>query len=486
MRRAVPVLALAFASCVGAVPRSYVVPLHYADHEPPRAPSEDAPFRVTAPIRPAQGLPSLADVRSFVLANGMHVLVVERPAFPTVAARLSIDTGAMEAVDVGGRRAFLLGRVFLSSLERAMQTTTSDCDVVGCAVASRGPSNQLAEVLGRIASRVTQKNDPSATYEQRFPAALRAFDQAESLVKRNAAALLFGDGHRYGQPPSAYSPSLDELDRVREQAFVPSASTLVVAGRVTTDAVKAEAMRQFGGWPDHSTTDPQKAAAVPGRSPPPPLDRPRVVACYSKGMTQVFGAIVARGPPPQAPDRAAFEVLVQRLGGVGDSIAFHQVREELGAAYSVNATVQWYPDASFMILAGSFASDLAISGMKALLDGIRGVREAGVSDDDLDRARNAMIGAWRTSLETNEGVANVLGTQGLLGVSPEHLRGRAERLEAVDGSEVRAAAQRYLPTGALRFVLIGDPGNLAAAENLGFGAPAQRDGFGRQVVSVQP
>src|ERR1700690_2541677 len=327
-RRAAPVLALAFASCGGAVSRPYVVPLRYADHEPPRAASEDAPFRVTAPIRPAQGLPSFADVRSFVLANGMHVIVVERPAFPTVAARLSIDTGAVEAVDVGGRRAFLLGRVFLSSLERVMQTTTSDCDIVGCAVASRGPSNQLAEVLGRIANRVTQRNDPSATSEQRFAVALRAFDQAESPVKRNAAALLFGDGHRYGQPPSVYSPTLDELDRVREQAFVPSASTLVVAGRVTMDAVKAEAMRQFGAWPDHRT-DLQKTAVGPGPSPPPPLDRPRVVACYSRGMTQVVGAIVARGPPPQAPDRAAFEVLVQRLGGVGDSMAFHQVREEL-------------------------------------------------------------------------------------------------------------------------------------------------------------
>jgi predicted Zn-dependent peptidase len=478
MRRPAMVLALAFASCGGAVSRPYVVPLRYADREPPRAPSQDAPFRVTAPIRRLQDLPSLAGVRSFVLANGLHVVVVERPAFPTVAARLSIDTGTVEAVDVGGRRAFLLGRVFLSSLARVMPLTTGDCDVVGCAVVSRGPSNQLADVLGRIANRVTQRNEQSATYEQRFTTALRFFDQAESPVKRNASALLFGDGHRYGQPPSAYYPTLDELDRVREQAFVPSASTLVVVGRVTTDAVKAEAMRQFGAWPDRTPTDLQTTAVAPGRSPPPPHDRPRVVACYVQGMKQVLGAIVVRGPPPQAPDRAAFEVLAQLLGGAGDSIAFHQVREGLGAAYSVNSSVQWYPDASVMTLAGSFSGDMAISGMKSLLDGIRGVRE-GVSDDDLDRARNATIGMWRSSLKTNEGVANVLGTHALLGGSPEQLQGRADRLEAVDGVEVRAAAQRYLPTRALRIVLIGEPDNLAAAEDLGFGAPAERDRFGR-------
>jgi predicted Zn-dependent peptidase len=470
--RTAPLMAAAPVPATDVTPMPQVPPLRYVATSQTASRSVDAAFRISAPpVGPAVP-PNRPEVRSFVLENGMHVLFVGRHAFPMVAARLVIAPPPESASDVGGRRAYLLGGTFLSPPERVLQTT-SGCSPGGCFVASRGLSSQLGEVIRRIAELVLHRPD-RAVYERRFMTFQTLFDHAESSVHRNIRALMFGASHAYGGPPSPDAPTLDELEALRKRTFSASASTLVVVGDVTEESLRTELRNRFEDWGREAAS-----ARVLRSSPPPLPPGPRLVYDRNRSIEQVLGWIAARGPKPGDQDAAAFTVLSEMLGGAPASEVFHHVREDLGAAYAVSASIDWYPDASVLMLGGSFEPDRAMTGVRGLFDEIFAVRDADPSNDDVERAKVQSIAAFRHAASTDEGLAAMLGGAALFGADVNWVGRWPSLVGAVSPADVHAAAVRYLSSEDLRVVLSGKPEFMWGVASLGLGEPVPKDSFGR-------
>jgi zinc protease len=464
------------AGCAAQPPaRTLVPPLRYAGPDA-HAPSEDAPFRTSPPPLADEGPLPAVTVQSFTLPGSLRVLVVERHGFPAIAAQLETDIGAADVGDVGGVLAGMLGAVFLRPPE-GVEQTAGGCTAIGCFVQSRGATGDLDDVLGRMADLVLFERAPAAEYDRRLTAAIKlqevaGMDPGRSL-ERIEGSLLFGNRHAYGSSRKVVRPSLDDLRDLRRRAFVPTSSVLVVVGDVTADEVKASAASHFGTW-----TAP--AAPLPAPAPPPDASGARIAAFHTKAISQVLGAVVARGPARRDPDAPAFELLAEMLGGSPGSIAFQDVREDKEAAYSVGSSVVWYPTTSRMTLGGSFERGQAIDGVQGLLDAIRGVRDAAPPEDVLARAKRTTVAKSRRAFETNEGLASMLAQTGLLGVTPEDALDFPRQIRAVTGEQVRAAAARYLGVGQIHVVLVGDPEYLVTAQALRLGAPMRTNGFGER------
>jgi zinc protease len=209
----------------------------------------------------------------------------------------------------------------------------------------------------------------------------------------------------------------------------------------------------------------------------PPPGTPRLVVVPQHRLRQVWGAVVARGPAFRDPDMAAFEVLVKLLGSQS-SDAFAHVREEMGAAYSLGASFESYPDASMLTMRAVFEGDKALDGVQAMLDAIAAAR-SGVGPEALDIARKGALASWRATLATDEGMASMLGFAVLKGQPPEDAQAWPERLRQVTAEQLVAVARKYLDPAALHLVFVGHAGYLRNAKALGFGAPVFTDGFGR-------
>jgi predicted Zn-dependent peptidase len=367
--------------------------LRYQKTEQAFASAEDAPFRVSGPLPNASASPIPLVIHSSMLENGLRLVVVERHAFPMVAARLTIGIASATTDDVGGRRAYLLGGTFLSPLER-VAWTSGGCGVDSCFVASRGPSEELGPVLDRIAELISGSHTAPAAYRERLYVFKRQFDLAESALMRNLKAQLFGSRHRYGGPSPEDVPTLAELERLRAEVFVPSAATLVVVGDTTDEAVQREARQKFATWSGvdaRSGSDARRPATPAGPSPLP--DVPRIVFCRNRSIEQVWGTVGARGPGRGSLDAPAFAVLAALVGGTMDSTLYHHVREDLGVAYTIGARVDWYRDLSVLSLTGSFEGDNVITGVRGLLAAIDAVRAANPPADAVERAKAATIAA---------------------------------------------------------------------------------------------
>lgn len=469
----VALLALVLCSCgAGVVP--LVPPLRYADAPAQRCPSQDAPVRTTAPaVRGEISLPQLQP-QVLSLPNGLTIWLVERHGFPIVAARLVVDTAALQADDVGGRRAHLVGKLFLSPDERLINTQ-GGCGRAACTVGSAGTSDELGAVLDRIASRVWGSLLPREVLEKRLATEASAYEQSGYLPQlalgRNVRALLFGSQHAYGESATTSRPTLDQVLFFRREAFVPRSSTLVLVGDVTAAAALAAATKSFGAWAD--------ARPIAGSPAPPELPQaPRIVAFHDPRYMQMLGTVAARGPAPGDPDAQTFRVLADLLGGAPSSGAFQRVREQLTAAYSVGASVDWYPEASSFTVGGSFERGKAIDGMKALLGAIASARDEPPDREALERAKRVAVARWRLSMSSAGGIASTLASAATLHLPPESVQEIPAQIRAVRPQDVQQAARRYLAAGALRIAFVGDPEYLVNVDALGFGWPTRTNAHG--------
>jgi predicted Zn-dependent peptidase len=479
-------VAISSVACAHASEQPFVPPLRApeAEAEAARSPTEDAPFRLAAP--PSLGDESLPHL-SFELStldNGLRVLMVERHGFPSVATRLHVDTAVANAGDAGGWRAAILGAVFLSPATGVLRTS-GGCGPVACTVTSLGTRDELAEVLGRIADLVYGESGPVDAQERRLAMTAVALEkgggEGPMQVRRAARALVFGLGQLYGEPRALPPrPKLDELRSLRDRAFVPRASTLVVVGDFDRVEALAEIRKRFGAWADRPP--------VPGKAepPPPPQDLRRMVHIQNAALTQTIGAIAARGPAPRDDDGLPFTLLARLLGGGPGSASYRHVREEMAASYNVRASLDPFPEASLLVFGGNFERSKALDGMNGIVNAIRAARDADIPEESLEEAKRSMIAGWRQAMSTNEGVAALLDEAILQGIPLERVQDFPARVRAVTRSQVRVVAQRYLNVPALRAIFVGRPNEVAGIDAPAFGAATLADGYGRPVPASRP
>jgi predicted Zn-dependent peptidase len=329
-----------------------------------------------------------------------------------------------------------------------------------------------------MADLVLDDDLPEEAYSRRLELAAgdvesNGFDAWPSL-ERNARAILFGRSHPYGSFSYALArPSLDDLHALRERAFVPRASTLIVVGDISRDLAQREAEAQFGRWSD----GPWVSASL--QPPNAPEGGPAVVVVRRGHLSQILGVIAARGPSPTDPDEMAFSILSKVLGGATTSQAFHAVREDMAASYDPRARVEWSPGVSLLLLGGAFQHDQAIESLRVLLKLAGDAGDADISVDELAVAKRAALADWEGALSTDDGIVGLVAGRVPSGLPIYSIKDMSEQIAAVTAADVRAVARRYLSRPLLRVVLVGTISDISEAQSLGLGPVALADGFGR-------
>jgi predicted Zn-dependent peptidase len=150
------------------------------------------------------------------------------------------------------------------------------------------------------------------------------------------------------------------------------------------------------------------------------------------------------GPPFTGADFIPFRVLDSVLGGSMDSRLFSELRERRGLAYQVGSQY------SAHLLCGVYAL-YAVSTptnrdevLRVLRLECERLREEPVGDEELQRAKQYLIGRHIMGMESNTGRAATLGTYELSGLGAEAVFEYPERISSVDAAAVQRVAQRYL------------------------------------------
>ncbi len=406
-----------------------------------------------------------------VLDNGLVLLVKHNPNNPSVTLRGRLRAGGLfDTEKTSGLAHFATAALQRGTRKRTFQKLNAELDRAGMSFGVGAGMETIGFSGKALIEDVDQLLDMAADVmiDPRFPTVeteklrteivtdLREANQdTQHVAYREFRKLCYPAAHPMhrlsdGTVETVKRIPLKALKDFHARYFRPDLATVVIVGDLEPDAAIDKMNRTLGRWkargprPAHALADAPQVAGIRKHSSPLP------------GKTQldlVLGNIGLRRTDPDYYALYLGDLIFGRLGLFGRLGA--SVRDKLGLAYYV------YSGVEASLGAGPWAVHAGVNpkGVSAAIDGILGefkrLRQEPVTQDELDEAKDFVVGSLALRLETNDGVAAVLGDIELFDLGLDYLQRYPSIMRSITADQILAVAQKYAHTDNYALSLAG-------------------------------
>jgi zinc protease len=402
------------------------------------------------------------------LANGITVVFVEDHRIPVVTTLLATPGGeaALPAEDAG--LADALGELLTDgTATKTSKQIAEAAELFGGSIVG----GAMPDAMFLEASALSDKADAmfsllsETAREPSFPeaeVALRRANMKEELSADRAqsdflAKVAFYKKIFAGHPYAVTVPtdaSIARVDRARilaayKKLLTPTGATMVIVGDLTPAQAKSAVESHFGSWKGGpAPADVPAASAAVRERTVFLLDRPK-----SEQVSYLMGNLAAREDNP-----AYFDLLVVNgvLGGSFSSRLVRDIREEKGYTYRIGSRLEHRLAASVFRIATPVRNEVAGAALEAVFDHLKRIRETGPTAEELTQAKSYLAGSFARSLETQDGLANLVLHQKLMRLPADFYDRYVERVLAVGVEPAQRAALTFIRPEEMTVIAVGD------------------------------
>lgn len=416
-----------------------------------------------APLKSTVAARAVVEAR---LPSGARVLVQETRAVPHFAMRAAFPGGVRyETSETNGLTALLCRCLIRGTATRDGDSIAQQ--VTAMAGSLRGAQGRnLVELRGEFLSRHFRpafRLFADCLRTSRFPERVVTRERenmSRELVARegnpegrvfDALASTLYRTHPYRLPILGARTAVERLSpetlRAWHAAYMtPAQMVLSVVGDICADEVLAQAHELFGEAP-------AGMAAPPSVEPEPPPESPRESRqVLARALTHL--ALGFHGARVTDSWRHALKVLSTLLSGQGGRL-FHELRDTRAMAYSVNSYSVEGVDPGYFAVSLGTSPEKTTAALAVIRSELERVRDERVSEKELERAHQHLIGVHELGLQRNAARAAMLAMDGCLGVGQENLQHYAQRISEVTAEDVRDVAQRVIDFERSALAVIG-------------------------------
>jgi zinc protease len=275
----------------------------------------------------------------------------------------------------------------------------------------------------------------------------RIENSPEALLSEEIDATLY-QNQPYRIPVIGWMHEMEQLNRVDATAFydkyyAPNNAVLVVAGDVDAATVRSLAEATYGKVP--------RGPALPPRIRPtePEQNTKRTVTLRDPRVsTPSFQKewVVPSYHTAKNGEAEALDLLSEILGGGTRSRIYQELVVKTGIASGAGASYSgtFLDDTSFSIY-GAPRGEAGIDQVEGAIDAeiVRIIRD-GVTDSELEKAKNRYVRSMIFARDNQSGMANLYGGTLATGGTVADIAAWPDRIRAVTSDQVKAVAAKYL------------------------------------------
>ncbi|MQP24517.1 insulinase family protein [Flavobacterium sp. LMO8] len=401
--------------------------------------------------------------QSFVLNNGLKVLVVENHKLPRVSFNLTLDNPPYAEGSKKGVSDILGAMIGNGTQNISKNSFNEEIDFLGANI-NFWDSGASASGLSRYSKRILELMAEGALnplfvqeeFDKEKAKIIEGLKSNEKSVTAIAGrvenVLTYGKDHYKGEFTSEETlknVTLEDIVINYNTYFVPANAYLVIVGDVTLKEVKKEVERLFGTW---------KKAKAPHLT----YSNPKDVQFSQINFIDVPNAVqseiaLVNLSNLKMTDKEYFSVLLanQILGGGGEGRLFLNLREKHGWTYGAYSSIGAGKYINKFRSGSSVRNVVTDSAIVEVFNELKRIRTELVSEEDLKNAKAKYVGNFVMQIEKPATIAGYALNKETQGLPEDFYENYIKNINAVTAEDIKNAANKYFLSDKTRVVVVG-------------------------------
>ena len=444
-------------------------PVHHSQSkQKPSATNREKSDMVTFP-------PSTA--KKWVLPDGLTLIVQEDRSAPVASVQAWCGTGSIYEDDkLGAGLSHILEHMLFkgTKTQKASEIAQKIQDVGGYINAYTSfdrtvfwidvPKDGVASALSILSDAMMNSTLPPEEYNKEQEVIRREFAMGFDDPDRMASLLLFATAyqkHPYRLPVIGEMEIYNQLTQEQvmqyyKSRYVPNNLTFIVVGDVDGEKIHQQLADYFKDYPEKSL----RPVFVPEE--PPQLGRREVHNEFPTELSRL--SLAWHIPEITNPDVPALDLLAGILGDGRSSRLYRRVREQAGLAFGISAFSYTPGDPGLLGVDATVDPKKRDDAEKLILQMIDEVKQAGVTADELMKAKKMSLAHHLDALTTMRGQASDIGSNWLLTRNLDFSRDYLTAVQEVTLDDIKRVAAKYLVDQNLTVTSLNPKGSLAGEE----------------------
>jgi len=442
--------------------------------KPAAAPKQSLPGPVSTYRELAGKYPPLREIQipqveTHTLANGLRLYLLEDHTLPIISGRALVRAGNLfDPPDKVGL-AEITGAVMrtggtvsktgdqldqeLESMAASVETGIGETSGQASFSTLREHWSKVLGIYADILRHPAFRQERIDLFKNQARSQIaRRNDDPGQIAHREFNNLAYGRDNPYGwQQEYEHLDRIErgDLERFYRRYFFPANIMLAVYGDFSAPEMKAQIEAALGNWKNDQALAPAFPAVPENR-------RGGLYLVNKEDVNQTNIWIGHLGGLLKDPDFPALQVMGDILGGGFPSRLFQRVRTRLGYAYQVGGGwgANYNHPGLFTVTAGT-KSNSTVKAAKAMLEEIGRLREAEVTDAELNTAKQTVLNSFVFNFDTRAKTLNRMLNYEYWGYPKDFIFQYKKKLEGVTKQDVLRVARQYLRPEGLTIVAVG-------------------------------
>lgn len=422
------------------------------------------------PRKPLITKAPLPQARTTTLANGLKVVVVEDTEIPFVSFTLGIKNGSFtdpeDAPGTASAAASLItrGTESFTYEELAEELETNAISLGGgigmdtgtvSASALKEKAPRALELLAEVVQRPTFPEDEFSKFIKQQKTGLAISDADPSnIADRQLRRALYGE-HPYARTTTGELADQDKLTVTASRDWWnewvrPDTTVLYIAGDVKRREILPLVEKHFGDWKAEGKAPSAEVPAIPQAV------KTNITLVDKAGSTQAQIRAAHIGITRKDPNYFESRIINQVFGGSFGSRLNEAVRVQKGLTYGAFGGFGAQRFAGTFTMSTFSKTESAAAALQVLLDESRRLLKDPLTKEEIDLARNYLVGSFVGSRETPEDIVSDEWLVESEGLSKDYYKRYLRAISKATVPQVNKAARALVQPDKLSVVVVGD------------------------------
>jgi zinc protease len=426
-------------------------------------------FRKNAPKAGAAPVINIGNSETFVLDNGLQVIVVENHKIPSVSFQITLKNEQVNEYDKVGYVSMagdLMGR---GTATKSKSEVDEAVDFIGASLNTFGSgmyassltkhSSVLLDIVTDILYNPAMSEQELDKIKKQTISNLESNKTDPDAMSQNMRAVaIYGADHPYGEIQkieNVENITVEDCKDYVEKFFAPNNAYLVVVGDITPAEAKKTVTKYFGKW------EKKKVPVVKNKPVVAPTKTNVLFANKDGAVQSVVNISYPIDLKPGSEDAIKARLMNTILGGGSSSRVNLNIREDKGYTYGAQTSLRRDRLVGNFNAFASVRNTVTDSSIVEFLAEMNRIVNEPVDEKELQMTKNYLTGTFSLALESPRQVANFALNTIRYNLPKDYYQTYLKKLNATTSADIQEMARKYIRPEAALICVVGSKDEVA-------------------------